>query len=88
MERIPDDIDVLITHGPPYRILDKVISGERVGCVDLKQAVERIKPKLHIFGHIHESYGILEKEGTTYVNASLCNFNYRPINPPIVVDLK
>jgi Icc-related predicted phosphoesterase len=86
-ELIPEDTDVLITHGPPYQILDTLVSGKQVGCVDLKQAVERLKPKVHIFGHIHEGYGRLEQDGTTYVNASVCKVNYQPINPPIVVDL-
>lgn len=86
--KIPDAIDVLITHGPPYGVLDKVSSGERVGCKDLPEALERIKPKVHVFGHIHEGYGVLEQNGTTYVNASLNNEHYRMVNKPIVIDLQ
>ena len=50
---IPDDTDVLITHTPPYGILDQVENGELVGCEDLREALLRVKPKLHVFGHIH-----------------------------------
>jgi len=54
---IPMDTDVLITHGPPYGILDLTHEGEKVGCEELMKAVLRVQPKIHIFGHIHEAYG-------------------------------
>lgn len=85
--QIPDDTDVLITHSPPYGILDRIDTGEHVGCEDLETALERVKPKLHIFGHIHEDYGMLTINGTTFVNASICDGRYQPINVPIVIDL-
>jgi predicted phosphodiesterase len=85
---IPDDTDVLITHGPPFGVLDQVIGGEHVGCEELLVAVQRIKPKVHVFGHIHEAYGMREQNGTTFVNASVCTERYRPTNPPIVIELE
>jgi predicted phosphohydrolase len=85
--QIPNDVNVLITHGPPYGILDQVPGGEHVGCEELRQALQRVRPKVHIFGHIHEGYGVLEQDGTVFVNASTCNERYRPINEPIVIDL-
>jgi len=54
---------------------------------DLMRYVLSIKPKAHLFGHIHEGYGQAEKEGIIFVNASTCNARYYPINPPIVIDL-
>lgn len=84
---IPDGVDVLVTHGPPAAILDRTRDGEEVGCSDLAQALERVRPRLHVFGHIHEGYGRLERDGTTYVNASNCNLRYRAVQPPIVVEL-
>ena len=84
---IPKDTDVLITHGPPAGILDQTYEGQHVGCADLRRYVSMIKPKVHIFGHIHESYGREKKEGTVFVNASICTGSYRPINLPIVVYL-
>lgn len=84
---IPDDTDVLITHTPPYGILDQIPSGEHVGCKDLLEALQRVRPKVHVFGHIHEGYGVLKQNGTTFINASVCDEHYRPVNAPIVIDL-
>ena len=56
-DMIPDTTDVLITHGPPYMVLDRLLEGDLTGCQQLRDAVARVKPRLHIFGHIHEGYG-------------------------------
>ncbi|MBL4739461.1 MAG: metallophosphatase domain-containing protein [Sneathiella sp.] len=85
---IDDDTDVLITHGPPHGYLDKTLEGEHVGCEELIKAVHRIKPKLHICGHIHGGYGVDQMGPTLLVNASTCNEHYDPINEPIVIDVK
>lgn len=84
---IPKDTNVLITHGPPYGILDLLPDGEHVGCVDLLERIREIKPRLSVFGHIHHSYGMIVKEGTVFVNAATCDEEYLQTNPPIVVDL-
>ncbi|OKL56618.1 hypothetical protein UA08_08140 [Talaromyces atroroseus] len=55
--KIPNGIDIVITHGPPKGILDYTDSGRRGGCPDLFQAVARARPRLHCFGHIHEGWG-------------------------------
>ncbi len=86
-ELIPTDTDILITHGPPYGILDETTRGELVGCEDLLEVIQqRVKPRLHVFGHIHESYGKTEIDETTFVNAAMVNLQYRPVNQAIVVD--
>ena len=84
---IPPDTHVLITHGPPFGILDTTSRGQRVGCEALAEAVARIHPRLHVFGHIHEAYGTVTQDGTVFVNASSCDLRYRARNAPIVVDL-
>ncbi|PLB41902.1 40S ribosomal eS8 domain-containing protein [Aspergillus candidus] len=57
------DVDIVITHGPPYGVLDRVVPGGfSVGCEDLFKAVERARPLLHVFGHIHEGYGAVRYE--------------------------
>ena len=87
-QMIPGDIDVLITHGPPHGILDEVpYRHEHVGCEELLPVVNRIKPRAHIFGHIHAGYGMVEQNGIKFVNASICNEAYQPVNAPIVFDL-
>jgi len=81
---IPENTDVLITHGPPYGHGDRTDGGELVGCRDLLEVVERIRPVLHVFGHIHEGYGVSASDQTTLVNASNCDSHYEPVNPPVV----
>lgn len=90
--KMPDDTDVLLTHGPPYRIMDLVARPTKnedpnVGCKFLLGRVVVVKPKLHVFGHIHEQYGQLEYNGTLFVNAASCNLQYKPINLPTVAEL-
>lgn len=84
---VPNNTDVLITHGPPFQILDKCPDRRRVGCQDLLNKVQQVKPKVHVFGHIHHSYGIERIDGITYTNASICDERYKPTNKPVVLDL-
>jgi len=86
-ERIPAGTDILITHGPPRNILDKTVYGDTVGCDDLLELVFQRKPKVHLFGHIHEAYGQLEIDDICFVNASIMNVNYKPVNDPIVLEI-
>lgn len=83
---IPSDVDVLITHGPPAGILDNV-NGIPQGCADLLEQIEVIRPKYNIFGHIHEGYGMRQIDEITFINASLCDARYRPVNMPVEVGL-
>lgn len=85
--KIPNDVDVLITHGPPAGILDQTFDGLHVGCKQLLERVKQIKPRLHVFGHIHEGYGRVEQDSTIFVNASTCSLRYKPTQVPIVVDV-
>ena len=84
---IPDNTDVLITHGPPYTFMDTCADGSVVGCPGLLKKVQEIEPKVHVFGHIHEGYGLEEVEGITFVNACSVNEYYHPINPPIFKEI-
>ena len=80
-DMIPDDTDILLTHGPPYGFGDQTPRGELVGS---KHLIDRtafdIKPKLHVFGHIHHSYGEWLFNNTIMANVSLCDEKYRPVN--------
>lgn len=84
---IPADTDVLITHGPPAGILDMTPSGKQAGCQDLLDVIDIVQPRMHVFGHIHHSYGVTEHKGTKFVNASTCTEKYTPDNKPLVIDL-
>lgn len=86
-EMIPSNTDILITHGPPKGILDRTVLGSRVGCVDLAEIVAQIRPKYHIFGHIHEAQGVKEIDGTTYINASMLNLLYMASHKAVVFDI-
>lgn len=85
---IYDNTDVLVTHGPPYKVLDFVPRGEFVGDSDLLARLGQISPKLHVFGHIHYSRGEHHMAGTHFVNAAICNEAYAPVHKPIVVELE
>lgn len=87
LEKIPDDTDILVTHGPPQGILDN-IDGELTGCRALLERVREIKPQYHIFGHIHPEYGTIMEGETTFINASLVNDSLRLINAPIEIDMQ
>jgi Icc-related predicted phosphoesterase len=67
---IPPNTDILVTHGPPFGIADETFVGDHVGCVDLLARVRVVRPKLHIFGHIHEAAGMVDDGETLFVNAS------------------
>lgn len=84
---IPLGIDVLVTHGPPFGFGDLVQGGEKVGCADLLEALDRVQPKLHVFGHIHEARGTYQHGKSVLVNASMIDRRYRPVHEGIVINL-
>ncbi|KAJ0394959.1 hypothetical protein P43SY_000857 [Pythium insidiosum] len=87
-QRIPDAVDVLVTHTPPLGRGDQV-GHLRVGCADLLREVQsRIRPQFHVFGHVHEGYGSSSDGVTTFLNASSCTHEYEAVNPPMVLDLR
>jgi predicted phosphodiesterase len=93
---IPDDVNVLITHGPPAGILDTVwgVSGDnRAGCPELRKRIEGLHSlRLHVFGHLHEAYGketfrAADGSEIVFVNAAINTRDYDPTNAPIIVEL-
>jgi Icc-related predicted phosphoesterase len=90
---IPEDTELLITHGPPYGICDQVLYAGReqdrhVGCQDLLEKILKTQVKLHIFGHIHEAKGYTYKDGKVYVNASSLNARYELVKGNITKIVK
>ena len=88
-DEIPLDTDIVVTHGPVYAKLDWVPyrGGEYVGCAELDYKLQEVKPILHVCGHIHCGAGIEQTIDTIYVNASICNEQYKPVNEPHTIDL-
>jgi Icc-related predicted phosphoesterase len=89
---IPDDVDILVTHTPAWGVLDAIPSKEgmlHVGCPDLLVRINEIKPKLHVCGHVHFSYGQkMYANGVTLgVNAALVGKDHKLVNEPIVVEI-
>ena len=100
--QIPDDVDVLITHGPPYGHGDlapayRTAHPKAAGCLDLLNRIREIQkassyynPRFHVFGHIHDGYGMTQSDqfhGVTFVNASICTERYQPSNEPLVFEV-
>jgi Icc-related predicted phosphoesterase len=87
--QIPEDLDILVTHGPPLGILDQGPGSERhEGCPELREAVLLARPQLHVFGHIHAGYGTLRTSDTLFVNASLLDEDGGVSRKPVVIDLQ
>ena len=87
-QQIPNDTDILITHGGAFRTLDRLETGENVGSTALKDRINNLPNlKAHIFGHIHESYGTYVYNGYDAINCSFCNYRYNPVNMPILFEV-
>ena len=88
---IPDDTQILITHGPVWGVLDEVRRSaeltENTGCPMLAKRIKKIQPAYHVFGHIHEGYGELESNATRFINVSTMNESYKIQNKPVVFDI-
>lgn len=88
---IPADTQVLITHGPPFGIMDKVNrddgSKEHAGCPSLLKRLDEVQPVAHLFGHIHEGRGHRQVSGIDYYNISTMNEHYQMVHDPVLVDI-
>lgn len=85
--KIPESTNILLTHGPPYGIMDRVVDGRRVGCKALLERYQTLPNlRLHTFGHIHEGYGSRQHDALRFVNAASVDVHYRPVNAPVVVE--
>jgi hypothetical protein len=87
-EGIPDNTDILITHGPSFGTLDTVTGRQHdhLGCELLAQRIEVIKPKIHVCGHIHSGYGYEFKNGTHFFNAAVLDEQYEYTQKPMTFD--
>jgi Icc-related predicted phosphoesterase len=90
---IPRDVDVIVSHGPPYGMGDMTFDGRPAGSRSLRWTVGHHDARLVVCGHIHEDYGQWplaragEPTGRLVVNASHVDLRYRPVNPPVEIEL-
>ena len=83
-EAIPDDTDILITHGPAWGSVDTVAGRpwDNLGCELLAERIQRFRPKIHVCGHIHSGYGIETIDNIHYINASVLDERYEYTQKP------
>ena len=101
--RIPSDVEILMTHTPPFNIQDTTKRGKKAGCKYLEEKIQELSQlRLHIFGHIHEAHGVSERtfgkdsdsDGSSDSESDktdkiiFVNAAYYNELPPIIVDLK
>lgn len=84
--KIPNDIDILVTHEPPIMILDKTI-GIHWGNKPLRERIFETKPRYHLFGHAHDCYGVKKIQGITFSNASVLDDQYNMCHQPKIINL-
>jgi Icc-related predicted phosphoesterase len=86
-EEIPDDTDILVTHGPAFGYLDTIMGQyDNLGCELLTKRIKTIKPKIHVCGHIHSGYGYVFDGDTHYINASVLDEQYQYTQKPLTVE--
>jgi Icc-related predicted phosphoesterase len=85
--RVPDDTDIVISHGPPFGYCDRTVpkfNDVHAGFPGAVDMIDRVQPKLFVCGHIHEGYGYWQRGETTVCNVSLMTENYEPTQPPVL----
>ncbi|MEM0988617.1 MAG: metallophosphatase domain-containing protein [Pseudomonadota bacterium] len=85
--RIPNEVDVLVTHTPPKGVLDVSSAGHVLGCPYLARWLEQTAPRVHCFGHVHAAAGYERRGNTTFVNASVVDSRLEVVHPPTIIDL-
>ena len=86
-DKIPSGMDIIVTHGPCYQILDMNALMQNCGCDQLLSKLLEAKPKAHICGHLHENYGLKEFMDIKFYNVALCNEQYRIAEKPMEIIL-
>lgn len=85
---IPGNTNVLITHSPPYKINDLLKNGEHIGSASLYTALNKKHINFHIFGHVHDAYGITQLNNTQFINASSIDNKHQHFNEPLSITIK
>ena len=83
---IPEDTDILITHAPPFGILD-FDDNVHYGSEELLYRITAVHPRLHLFGHIHSQYGTKKLNGTIFSNGAIMNADYSNLRTPNIIEI-
>ena len=83
---IPDDTDILITHTPPFGILD-FDDNINYGSEELLSRISVVRPRLNLFGHIHARHGIKVFNGITFSNGAIMNADYSNLEKPNFIEI-
>lgn len=87
-DRVPQDTDVVVSHGPPYRMCDMTAGRDFAGSGQARDMIDRVFPKIFVCGHIHEGYGHYPRKSKTDVyNVAHVDVFYRPVNDPVVIEI-
>jgi len=90
-DNIPEGLDILLLHSPPYGIMDKTYNSnfesKNIGSRSLKKRIDEVKPKIVVFGHNHGEHGKIEQDGIIYINASLLDERYNMSREPIILEI-
>ena len=88
IDSIPENTDILISHGPSFGILDTVEGrrSDHLGCELLRERIAVVKPKIHVCGHIHTGYGYYFNGETHFFNAAVLNEQYVYSQKPFTFD--
>jgi len=91
-DKIPEGLDILLLHSPPYDIFDMTggssgYDSQHIGSESLKKKIDKVRPKIAVFGHNHGEHGMKEIDGITYINASLLDESYKMTREPIYLDV-
>lgn len=92
-EKIPEGLDFLLVHSPPYGIFDETqhphYPSNRIGSPSLLERIKKVRPKYVIFGHNHGQPGVMEEDGITFINATLLDDSRTGIitNPPTIINI-
>lgn len=87
-DKIPLDTNILITHTPPYGILDEIGSGVKLGCEELGRILEVVQPTHHLFGHIHHASGSTKRGNINYFNLSILDERLRIVHSPNIINIR
>lgn len=87
-DAIPTGVDILITHSPAFGILDEPPDGPHCGDPELTEALRRIRPRLHLCGHIHGARGMVAADGITHLNAAMLTSYGDLVDRPFLMRMK